>query len=148
MRNAPRATAVRLALGMLWLALVLTAVNAVVIFVYAHLVPVQNAQTAWTPVFSSVLVVAVSLLGSIWALRRGHLLLTTGLTLVSAGLAAIMTFMVSFGAGMITADSGTIIPSNWVDIISAVAAACFVLCVLTVITCVVALVRQRLHPIP
>lgn len=143
-RDAPREIATRFARWMLSLALVLTALLALLVFVCARSVWVRDAQTTWMPVFPPILVVAISLLGSIWALRREHLLLTTGLALVSAGLASIMTFIVSFGVGMIA--TVTPISQTWVNSISAVATACFVLCVLTVIACVVALVRQRLRP--
>jgi hypothetical protein len=147
-RNAPpRGVAARLALWMLWLALALTVVGAVLVFVYARFVPVSDAQSQWTPEFPPILVVAVSLLASIWALRLGHLLLTTGLTLVAAVLAAIMSFLVAFGVGMITSEAGfrTTPSPTWVNIIDAVVAACFALCVLAFIACIVSLVRQRLH---
>jgi|SRR5579875_2262967 len=141
--NESRDLAALLTLGVLCLALVLTVADAFLIFVFARLVPVPDPQTAWTPVFPPMLIVAIALLVSIWAVGRRHLLIATGLTVVSAALAAIMAFLVAFGVGMTTSESRAIVPWNWVNIISSIAAACFILCVLSVIACVAALVGQR-----
>jgi len=114
------------------------------IFVYAQFVPVRDAQSQWTPVFPPILIVAISLLVGIWASRRGHLLLATILSLVSAALAAIMAFIVAFAVGWISSESTSSVATSqtWVNVISALAVACFLLCVLTFITCVVALLSR------
>jgi hypothetical protein len=150
-------TAGRLALWMLWLALALTAVGAVLVWVYADVVAGSDGQTAWGWLFLPIVVVAVSLLGSIRALRRGQLSLAAGLTLLPVVLAAIMNVMVDVAVAESTMarewampgqSATTVSLMTRANIIYAVLGACFVLCVLTLLACIVGLVSRRVHPIP
>ncbi|HZU12632.1 MAG TPA: hypothetical protein VFB58_07305 [Chloroflexota bacterium] len=126
MNTSSRGTAVRVALGLLWLAFALTIVGAIVVAGYREFsIPLD------------VLVVSISFLPSIWALRRGRRWPGVALALLSLVLSTLMNFV----EGLTLSEACTTTCAG-VTRVDAVLAAGLGVSVLAFLACLLAAVRR------